>query len=198
MKEIILYEVLIPALKRLNKVDYDNIRFGVSERNICARLAHHLENIMKEYDERRGGWTFYGYFVDVEYNRMGNGNPKYYENSEHRQKNMVSDQLIHRRGGSRNLLAMEMKRKENSHKAKEDRGRLSSMVSAPKDETEANQYVKDTQLGVFIVISKYEVKMELYEAVNGKGCKTKEITLVYENGSLGSAFFSDSLPGMDV
>ena len=40
MKDIIVREILIPSLKRLYAVDYENIRFGVSEWNICARLAH--------------------------------------------------------------------------------------------------------------------------------------------------------------
>ena len=31
MRSIIIYEILIPSLKWLYKVDYDNIRFGVSE-----------------------------------------------------------------------------------------------------------------------------------------------------------------------
>lgn len=53
MKEIILNQILIPSLQRLYQVDYDNIRFDVSERNICARLAHHMENIMREYDQAR-------------------------------------------------------------------------------------------------------------------------------------------------
>lgn len=49
-RDIIINDILIPSLKRLYQEDYDNIRFGVSERNICARLAHHMENIMREYD----------------------------------------------------------------------------------------------------------------------------------------------------
>ena len=47
-RDIIIHDILIPSLKRLYQRDYDNIRFGVSERNICARLAHHMENIMRE------------------------------------------------------------------------------------------------------------------------------------------------------
>ena len=45
MRNIIINEVLIPALRKLYETDYDNIRFGVSERNICARLSLHMENI---------------------------------------------------------------------------------------------------------------------------------------------------------
>lgn len=31
MRNIIVYDILIPSLKRLYQVNYDNIRFGVSE-----------------------------------------------------------------------------------------------------------------------------------------------------------------------
>ena len=48
---IILNDILIPSLKKLYDIDYNNIKFGVSERNICARLALHMENMMREYDE---------------------------------------------------------------------------------------------------------------------------------------------------
>ena len=52
MKDIILHDILIPSLKRLYQEDYNNIKYGVSERNICARLAHHMENVMREYDAK--------------------------------------------------------------------------------------------------------------------------------------------------
>lgn len=37
---IIIHDVLIPSLKMLYKRDYSDIKYNVSERNICARLAH--------------------------------------------------------------------------------------------------------------------------------------------------------------
>ena len=46
-RDEIIYNILIPSLQRLYEVDYFNIRNGVSERNICARLAHHMEIIMQ-------------------------------------------------------------------------------------------------------------------------------------------------------
>lgn len=66
MRDVIVREILIPSLIELYKVDYDNIRFGVSERNICARLAHHMENLMRRYDEVNGTDSFLNYFADVE------------------------------------------------------------------------------------------------------------------------------------
>ena len=113
MKQILIDEILIPAIKRLYQLDYDNIRFGVSERDICARLAHHIENIMREYDLQHQSSYFENYYADVEYNRMGDGSLKQYENSLHRPQYMVSDLLVQTRGFGKKLLAVEMKRKGN-------------------------------------------------------------------------------------
>lgn len=166
--KIIINDILIPSLKRLYQVDYDNIRFRVSERNICARLAHHMENIMREYDDSHSTMNFHYYYADVEYNRMGNGDLKQYENSKRLPTYMVSDLLIQSRGDDRNYLAVEMKRKGNYRNAKEDRERLSSMVSSrPKNEEQ--RCVHDTLVGAFIVYGSEGVEIELFENANGSG-----------------------------
>lgn len=139
MRDIIVHEILIPSLKKLYAMDCDNIRFGVSERNICARLAHHMENLMRRYDEVNGDGVFQVYFADVEYNRMGNGDLKHYENSEHRPVYMVSDMLIQTRGYGRNYLVVEMKRKGNNRHVAEDKERLMSLVSSPPDYEQAQR-----------------------------------------------------------
>lgn len=171
-RDIIINDILIPAIKKLYKVDYDNIRFGVSERNICARLAHHMENIMREYDRSNNSYYFRNYYADVEYNRMGNGDQKHYENSEHRPKYMVSDLLIQSRGYKRNYLAVELKRKGNYRNANDDRKRLASMVS-PDSHRMHDRCVHDTLVGAFIVYGIDGVAIELFENVNGKGENTK-------------------------
>lgn len=176
MREIIINDILVPSLKRLYQVDYDNIRFGVSERNICARLAHHMENIMREYDSSHDTYYFNGYFADVEYNRMGNGDLKQYENSEKRPQYMVSDLLIQSRGYEPNYLAVEMKRKGNYRNANDDRERLASMVS-PAPLGMHDRCVHDTMVGAFIVYNENEVSIQLFENVNGKGQETDMIVI---------------------
>ena len=69
----IVYDILVPSLFKLYEKDYFNMRNGVSERNICARLAHHMEIIMHENND------FRGYFADVEYNRKNDGTIKHSE-----------------------------------------------------------------------------------------------------------------------
>lgn len=172
-KHILKDEILMPAIKRLYRIDYDNIRYGVSERNICARLAHHIENLMSEYDRQHENKIFQEYYADIEYNRMGNGDLKQYENSEHRPKYMVSDLLIQTRGYGNNLLAIEMKKKGNNKNNKEDRERLESLVSSANNET-SNRCVHDTLLGAFIVYSPEKVYIEYYENINGLGEMTEQ------------------------
>lgn len=182
LKSIIIEEILIPSVIRLYSVDYDNIICGVSERNICARLAHHMENIMREFDLNNHTDYFNHYFADVEYNRMGNGILKQYENSEHRPVYMVSDLLIQSRGVPRNYLAVEMKRKGNYRNNQEDRNRLKSIVSSTRNRGCAINCVHDTLVGAFIVYSPKGVRIELYEDGNGEGIECGIFSFQYVEG----------------
>lgn len=167
-REIVIYDILVPSLRKLYEEDYFNISAGVSERNICARLAHHTEIQMRECNHSK---VFDDYYVDVEYNRMGYGNPKYYENHRHELKYMVSDLLIHSRGRSSNLLAVEMKRKGNYKNSKEDKERLEALVSSRPDHPDSN-CVYGTLVGAFITYSPNEVIVEVFEDFEGHGKKT--------------------------
>lgn len=158
MKYIIVNEILIPSLHTLYKIDSKNIENDVSERNICARLAHHMENIMREYDKKHKTQLFTNYYVDVEYNRMGKGNPKQYEDREHKSRYMVSDLLIQSRETGRNYLAVEMKKKGNKKNIDSDIKRLKSLVS----HGERIDCVHDTLLGALIIYDSKKVDMKLY------------------------------------
>lgn len=162
-KAIVLHDILIPSICKLYKKDFSNIRFDVSERNICARLAHHMENIMREYDAKNRTSFFTSYYADVEYNRMGNGDMKYYEDSLKRPKYMVSDLLIQSRGYEGNLLAVELKKKGATKEAIDnDIKRLKSLVT-PGSLSQLTGCVHDTLLGAFIIYSKNGVNMDIFE-----------------------------------
>jgi len=173
-RKIIIDEILIPSLRMLYHEDYINILWKVSERNICARLAHHMENAMRKYDERHWSHSFDGYYADVEYNRMGNGDLKRFENFEKVPQYMVSDLLIQSRGNSQNLLAVEMKRNDNYKNRKEDKERLMSLVSS---RVQNESCVHNTLLGAFIVYSKDEVKIEFFENNGGTEAQTNQLVL---------------------
>ena len=163
----IIYDILIPSLYKLYEKDYFNIRIGVSERNICARLAHHMEIIMHENNDYRE------YFADVEYNRKNDGSGKHYDNSQKVSPAMVADLIVHKRNAENNLLAVEMKRWSNPKKREQDRERLKSVVSSP--EVRKNDCVYDTTLGAFIIYSPERILVEFYEDENGEGKPTGEM-----------------------
>lgn len=168
-KAIVLHDILIPSICILYKEDFSNIRFDVSERNICARLAHHMENIMREYDVKNGTSFFTSYYADVEYNRMGNGDMKYYEDSLKRPKYMVSDLLIQSRGYKGNLLAVELKKKGATKEAIDnDIKRLKSLVT-PRSLSKLTGCLHDTLLGAFIIYSKNGVNMDIFEFLSDEG-----------------------------
>lgn len=171
-KNIIVFEILIPALKRLYLVDFDNIKIGVSERNICARLSIHMENIMREFDLKN---MFSNYFVDVEYNRMKNSD---LIKSVDGKGYIVSDLLIHERG-NKNLLAIEMKRSGYNRNVESDKERLKKMVSSLNGFS--IECVRDTLVGAFVKYSPEDVEIEIYENVGGKGMHTRNITIEYLN-----------------
>lgn len=177
-RDTIINEILIPSLRRLYKVDYVNIKYGVSERNICARLAHHMENIMRQYNRRHKCKVFNNYYADVEYNRMGNGDFKHYENSKKRPQYMVADLLIQSRGEPENLLAVEMKRKGNNRHVKEDKERLEKLVSTTPPESD--DCVFGTLVGAFITYSKDDVSICQFEDKEGHGQQVGEIQLRYD------------------
>lgn len=165
-RDIIINGILIPSIQKLYEVDYFNICNGVSERNICSRLAHHMENVMREND------NYNDYYADVEYNRKNDGTTKYYENKLKVSRRMVSDLIVHKRNAEPNLLAVEMKRWNNYDKRKADRDRLESIVSSPMLETRKDDCVYDTTLGAFIIYSPNKKKIEFYENMHRQGTST--------------------------
>lgn len=148
------HQLLLCGLKKLYQDDYFNIRIDVSERNICARLAMHLENIMRERN------MFQDCHVDVEYNRLGEGNLKQMLDEEKKRHIISSDILVHTRGILRNILAVEMKKPGNKKFVEDDHNRLNQMV---QHENKDNiRFIHNTSLGAFITYSATQVDIEYF------------------------------------
>lgn len=177
MKELVLL-LLNKAIHNLYVYDIRNIIMDVSEPNLCARLAYHLENLMREHDVTDKSKEFEGYYVDVEFNRMEKSDGNFikkqvlYDNQLH---SVLCDLLIHSRDAKQcNLLALEMKKEGNLQGVDTDKKRLMALVK-PRDEREPNEYVCDTLLGVFLVIKKSSCDLEVYEYDNQK----KDVAISY-------------------
>ena len=150
-----LKKILILGIKELYSHDFKNIDDEVSERNLCARLAHYMECILKRNENLS---LFSRYFVDVEYNRMANGHPKMIANDQNK---VVCDLLIHSRGQLEldNLLAIEMKKGNSKINSQKDKNRLKLLTTWEEN----LECVRNTMLGAFVRIKKKSCEIEFYE-----------------------------------
>lgn len=171
LKEVII-QILKKAIERLYLCDRHIIRSKVSERCVCARLAYHLECLLKKRDYCK---FFCGYYVDVEYDRMGS-DPKLIGDST---KRHVCDLLIHSRGCKErdNLLALEMKVHNNYSNIKSDYLRLSNIV---QHRNEGNKdFVCETLLGVFLRIQEKQYSITTFDVdVCNRLRRNKEVCMI--------------------
>lgn len=156
-----IIKLLQESLDSLFTIDKRNIDMDVSEMNLCSRLAHYMENMMKEDTA-----TFNGYYADTEYNRNYGGTIKKVEYSNDGPKSVRCDLLIHSRGlrNPDNLLALEMKKEGNERKVIEDYDRLEN-ITKPRTDSTPKDCVCGTVVGVFLEISSkgYRINMTWYE-----------------------------------
>ena len=172
-------EMVEKSISILYKIDRDNIKDGVSERNLCARLALYL------HEELNNSPFSNNYYVDVEYNRMGLNIKKQIQEANRNLKSIVCDLLIHSRGRNLvhnnekiclpdNLLALEMKREPNKNNAtrESDRERLKAMTKIEVGNNTIG-HVANTVFGVFLEIGITCYELEFYS--NGKMVDKRQI-----------------------
>ena len=165
--------LLKEAIASLYNQDKRNIDIRVNEMNLCARLAHHLENrLRQEY-----GLLYDGYYVDTEYNRGVYGQKtKYVEYSDHQLHSVRCDLLIHSRGLKLpdNILALEMKKENVGTNVDNDHDRLENIVK-PRTSNTPKEAVCDTILGVFIEIGSNSCILTEYWYEDNLICKTEQL-----------------------
>ncbi len=118
------------ALAMFVKDERDHILSGISEQNLCFRLALALE-------AERVGANLENYKVDTEHNRNG-GQLKTILDEKMHSVSIRVDIILHSRGevpAQDNLIAVEMKRTEHPTSEKEkDRVRLRTLTKASYDD----------------------------------------------------------------
>lgn len=173
-----LRDIFFDSVSQFLTSERENISSGVSERNLCARLAFILENKAKEIGLSE-------FFVDPEYNRMQNGKVKFTRNKDMEVVTITCDIILHSRGkyiGEKdNLIAIEMKKNTASDKEKnKDRTRLMALTTSPYgqiwsyDGTTHPEHVCGYNIGFYMEISE-KGDFIIEEYVGG------EIKQVYNN-----------------
>lgn len=123
-------QLLDRALATFFRVEADNIALGTNERNLCGRLAIHLNELLPEFGLN-------GYYADTEYNRNQDGQVKTILDHREVVVSINCDLILHSRGElvkGDNLIAFEMKKSTRPDQEKEDdRNRLRAMTKQSYD-----------------------------------------------------------------
>lgn len=163
-----LYNFFRTARDRFLAEEVDNIIIGVSERNLCCRLAIYYSVLQEEFGLQE-------YYADTEYNRKQNGEIKTILDEQHEVVTINCDLILHRRGrvvDGDNLIALEMKKSYHSNEAKEsDRKRLRALTKESYDNVWSNdgithpEHVCNYRLGVYFELDTEErtYLIEYYE-----------------------------------
>ncbi len=151
-----LRDLFIESLNGFFSKEIDNILSGVSERNLCARLAIYVDRLLDKHllNER--------YIVDAEYNRMQDGQIKMIVNEKMEKIIINCDLIVHSRGESiqhDNLFALEMKKSTRPQEEKDkDKIRLRALTRKSFDGIWSNdgktfpEYVCGYQIGFYMEI----------------------------------------------
>jgi hypothetical protein len=138
-------------------IDKVNLNDGVSEWNICARVAMYMEKRMRAYDYLNRIDIFKDYYVDVEYNRSYKGNPKVVAGH-----NVRIDLIVQTREETKpNYLVLEMKKPNNPDKRIDDERELDRMVR-PREKGASDYYNCGSYVGVFMDYNKDEYFGKIY------------------------------------
>lgn len=142
-----LEDLFREALEELLARDFALVRKDAHEQSLCGRLAIYLDHAKDRHGLKN-------YFVDVEYNRRGEGRKQILHPVTHEQVDVVCDILLHSRGELQddNLIAVEMKKDYATERRKRsDRDRLKALTT-PSPENWNPEYVCGYQLGYYLEV----------------------------------------------
>ena len=148
IKKLIMH-IFLNSIEDVYLYDGVNIGDGVSEWNICARLAMYFEKRMHAYDYLYRTELFKDYYADVEYNRSINGSPKEVDGQKVR-----CDMLVQTREETKyNYLVLELKKPDNQQKRVDDIREIKRMVM-PRQQGTTDYYNCGTHMGIFMDYNK--------------------------------------------
>ncbi|MBO4224746.1 hypothetical protein [Bradyrhizobium neotropicale] len=141
--EDIFHEALDEFLAR----EFALVRKDAHEQSLCGRLAIYMDHAK----DRHG---LEDYYVDVEYNRRGEGRKQILHPVTGKHINVVCDILLHSRGDLEddNLIAIEMKKDDAEDEKKQgDRDRLKALT-LPIPQRGNPDYVCGYQIGYYLEV----------------------------------------------
>jgi hypothetical protein len=142
-----LEDVFHEALAEFLTQEFALVRKDAHEQSLCGRLAIYM-------DRAKDHHGYKPYYVDVEYNRRGEGQKQILHPITGQHTEVVCDILLHSRGDldDDNLIAVEMKKDYATDARKQsDRERLQALT-LPMPEGGNPDYVCGYQLGYYLEV----------------------------------------------
>ena len=142
-----LEDIFREAVEEFLAREFALVRKDAHEQSFCGRLAIYIDHAK----DRHG---LEPYYVDVEYNRQGEGRKRIIHPVTREPIHVVCDLLLHSRGELRddNLIALEMKKAEAKSEDKQsDRERLQALTTAAPEGAEED-YVCSYKLGYYLEV----------------------------------------------
>jgi hypothetical protein len=140
-------DIFREALDEFLAREFALVRKNAHEQSFCGRLAIYIDHAKDRHGLKP-------YYVDVEYNRRGEGRKTILHPVTGVPINVICDVLLHSRGelGDDNLIAVEMKKEEARPEEKQsDRERLQALTT-PAPEGAELDYVCGYKLGYYLEI----------------------------------------------
>jgi hypothetical protein len=158
-----LEELFREALDEFLAREFTLVRKDAHEQSLCGRLAIYLDHAKDRHGLKP-------YFVDVEYNRRGEGRKQILHPVTHKHIDVRCDVLLHSRGDMEddNLIAVEMKKDNAEPEDKQsDRQRLQALT-LPMSDGGNPDYVCGYQLGYYLELHMGNATMLVEEYREGK------------------------------
>jgi hypothetical protein len=158
-----LEDVFHEALADFLAHEYALVRKDAHEQSLCGRLAIYMDRAKDRHGYER-------YYVDVEYNRRGEGRKQILHPLTGKHIDVTCDLLLHSRGDldDDNQIAVEMKKDYATNKKKRsDRERLQALT-LPMPEGGNLDYVCGYQLGYYLEVNIGDRTLLIEEYRGGK------------------------------
>lgn len=166
-----LIDLFKDSLENFFPNEIENILSGISERNLCGRLAIYVDRLLPKYLLEKY------YVADPEYNSMQNGQIKMIVNEKMEEIVISCDLIVHSRGKTvekDNLIAVEMKKSTRPlHEKEKDKIRLRALTRQSFDGIYSNdgkthpEYVCGYQIGFYIELDIEKRKCFIEEYIDG-------------------------------
>jgi len=158
-----LEDVFHEALADFLAHEYALVRKDAHEQSLCGRLAIYMDRAKDRHGYER-------YYVDVEYNRRGEGRKQILHPLTGKHIDVTCDLLLHSRGDldDDNQIALEMKKDYATNKKKRsDRERLQALT-LPMPEGGNLDYVCGYRLGYYLEVNIGDRTLLIEEYRGGK------------------------------